>query len=256
MIAPLVAGLFAGFVLGFLGAGGTVIGLPILLLLSSTLRGHRAFGTNALGVAFIAAALFGWRLRTRRVRVREGLAFAVPGLLGIAVGVRLGLGFPGHRLVSLLGFVLFAVAAWMLYLSTRVPQGPGVGSADSPSAHSLTVHRAVALGVTAVAVGATAGFFAIGGGFMIVPALMIAGGLELAEAASTALLPIAVFAALVGIEYVAAGTAVVPASGIMLASGLSGGAAGIWLADRLPRPMLQRAFAAALVAIGVYLLLR
>jgi uncharacterized membrane protein YfcA len=251
--AATAAGGVAGFVLGFLGAGGTVVGLPFLLL-SADASAHRAMGTNALGVALIAGALCLWRVRRGEVRLPAGLWFTIPGLAGILVGVRLGLAVAGQRLVFLLGFVLFAVAGWMAYLSTRA-LSPSNGREAEPVG-PLAAGRATALAATAVLVGATAGFFAIGGGFMIVPGLMLAGGLDLGAAAATALLPIAAFALLVGLAYLRAGAVDVPAAALMLGVGMLGGVTGVWLAQRLSRRVMQRVFAAALVAIGAYLTLR
>jgi uncharacterized protein len=253
-VAAIAAGIVAGFVLGFLGAGGTVVGLPILLV-GSDLTPHHALGTNALGVALIAGALCAWRARRGEMCASAALWFALPGLAGIAAGVRLGLVVAGGRLVFLLGFVLFAVAAWMAYLSTR-PPARVVERPAQDVATPVTWRRAVALATTALVVGATAGFFAIGGGFMIVPGLMLAGGLELGAAAATALLPIAAFALLVGLAYFRAGAVNAPLAGVMLVTGIGSGVLGVWLAQHLSRRVMQRVFAAALAVIGVYLTVR
>ena len=256
IIAATAAGVLAGFVLGFLGAGGTVVGLPVLLLWSD-LHAHSAMGTNALGVALIAGALCAWRMRRGEVRLNAALCFAVPGLLGIVAGVRLGLIVAGQRLVFLLGFVLFAVAGWMAYVSTRPIAHAGAPEQPALAVSAPLTRRHVALlAATALLVGAAAGFFAIGGGFMIVPGLMLAGGLELGAAAATALLPIAAFALLVGLAYFQAGDVSVPLTGVMLAVGVAAGWLGMWLAQRLSRRIMQRVFAVALAMIGVYMTLR
>jgi uncharacterized membrane protein YfcA len=254
MIWSVLAGVLAGFVLGFIGAGGTVVALPVLLY-AAKIRPHLTLGTNALGVSLIALALLSWRLRGHEVAVRDGITFALPGLIGIYFGAHLGLIYPGAKLVYLLGVLLFLVAAWIFYLSTRAQ---GTAPAESPRAlpSSRGRSRLAVMAVTAFLVGLAAGFFAIGGGFMIVPGLMLAGGLELGLAARTALLPIAAFAGLVGIEYLAAGSVRTSWSLWMLLGGLIGGAAGIWLSDHLPLKTMQRAFAAFLVGTGIYMVLR
>ena len=248
-MAFILAGIMVGFVLGFLGAGGTVVGLPFLLLFTS-LEGHPALGTNASGVALISLAILGWRLFQREVRILEGVVFTLPGLIGIFAGVRLGLIFPGKQLVFLLGFVLFLIAGWMFYLSAQKPdpiRPEEASTGERPSGKRLGL-----LGLSAFLVGATAGFFAIGGGFMIVPALILAGGLSLEEAAATALLPIALFSSLVAAAYWQAGEVEFVFSMMMFVPGLVGGMSGLWLAHRLPKQILQRAFAVLLVFIGVY----
>lgn len=255
--AALVAGALAGFVLGLLGAGGTVVGLPILLFLGG-LRPHLALGTNALGVALVALALLAWRLGRRQVALRAALTFTVPGLAGIYVGARLGLAFPGQSLVSLLGLLLFVIAGWLAYSSFRPAGGGGSGAEASAGsvAADRRVGRAVVLGGVALVVGVTAGFFAIGGGFMIVPALALFGGLELMDAAATALLPVTLFAACVAAQYWLSGSVAPATSVAMLPPGVGGGVIGVWLGGRLSRRTAQRIFAAFLVALGVYMIVR
>jgi hypothetical protein len=85
MFGSLLAGLISGFVLGFLGAGGTVVGLPFLLIFDR-LGPHNALGTNALGVSLIAAALLIWRIRNKQILLTSGVMFALPGLVGVMQG--------------------------------------------------------------------------------------------------------------------------------------------------------------------------
>jgi uncharacterized protein len=248
-----VAGALAGFVLGFLGAGGTVVALPILLFLVG-FPPHLTLGTNAMGVFLIAAALFAVRARKRCLPIRHGIVFAVSGGPAIYLGARLGLIYPGSKLIYLLGFLLFAVAGWMVYLSFHQPTGSAeawAASADPPRARSAV--RVMPMAVTAFAIGLAAGFFGIGGGFMIVPGLMLVGGLELALAAAVSLLPIATFAGIVGVEYWIAGDLRPLWSALMLLAGVPGGAFGIWLSKRLSKVVMLRVFAAVLVVLGVYM---
>ncbi|HKI57063.1 MAG TPA: sulfite exporter TauE/SafE family protein [Trueperaceae bacterium] len=249
--AGVVAGTLAGFVLGLLGAGGTVVGLPVLLFLGG-LRPHLALGTNALGVALVAMALAAWRLSRKEIVLGPALVFALPGLVGIYAGARLGLVFPGKNLVSLLGILLFVIAGWLAYASTRSADGGERGV----NAHAWRRGRGGALAAVALVVGAIAGFFAIGGGFMIVPALAAVAGLELMDAAATALVPVALFAAWVGVQYWLSGAVATPVSAVMLPAGIGGGVAGGWLGRRLSKTQAQRIFAVFLVLLGAYLLVR
>jgi uncharacterized membrane protein YfcA len=257
IIWPILAGLVAGFVLGFLGAGGTVVALPVLLYLAKV-RPHLALGTNALGVSIIALALLAWRVREKSVQFRDGIIFSIPGLVGIYLGARLGLVYPGARLVYLLGILLFVVAGWIFYLSTQVAKlKPNTKSGSRQPSHGANQQsRIFRVAATAFAIGCAAGFFAIGGGFMIVPGLMLAGGLELGPAARTALLPIAVFAGLVGSEYLLSGSVRTDWAAWMVVAGLGGGGAGIWLSNRLSMKIMQRAFGVFLLLIGCYMIFR
>ncbi|HKK44419.1 MAG TPA: TSUP family transporter, partial [Balneolaceae bacterium] len=81
MIWLLLAGLLAGFAVGFIGAGAAVIGLPFLLYLNHMAPGN-ALGTNALGVAFTIILILLYRIYKKDVYLKAGLAFALPGLGG------------------------------------------------------------------------------------------------------------------------------------------------------------------------------
>jgi uncharacterized protein len=256
----LVAGLLAGFVLGFLGAGGTVVALPVLLFLAG-LDAHYTLGTNAFGVFLIASLLFAWQSRRRCLPLKHGLLFAAFGGPSIYLGARLGLLYPGQKLIFLLGLLLFIVAGWMMYLSFHqhlpATSAPTASRAPAGRADPLPPPpgpaRIAAIACAAFAVGLTAGFFGIGGGFMIVPALMLVGGLELPIAAPIALLPIAAFAGVVGAEYWLAGEIRPLWSALMLLAGIPSGAAGFWLSNRLSKVVVLRVFAALLVALGIYM---
>jgi uncharacterized protein len=256
----LVAGVLAGLVLGFLGAGGTVVALPVLLFLAG-LEPHRTLGTNAFGVFLIAGLLFAWQSRRLHLPLKQGLLFAGFGGPGIYLGAHLGLLYPGQKLIFLLGLVLFIVAGWMMYLSfhqaspaTNTPAASTAPAAQTdPPPPPPGPARIAAIACAAFGVGLTAGFFGIGGGFMIVPALMLVGGLELPLAAPVALLPIAAFAGVVGAEYWLAGEIRPVWSAVMLLAGIPAGAAGIWLSHRISKVVLLRVFAVFLVALGVYI---
>jgi uncharacterized protein len=250
MIWAVPAGLLAGLALGYLGAGGTVVGLPFVLYLAG-LSPHLALGTNALGVSLTALALLLWRLSRRQVPVRHGVIFTLPGVVGIYVGVQAGLVYPGRKLIYLLGLLLFVVAAWIYYLSTL----PGMGLVAAGVAEPRGRRRLSLMAPVAFVIGTAAGFFAIGGGFMIVPGLSLAGGLELTEAAAASLLPIAAFSGWIGAEYWKAGSVNLSIAGMMLAAGLVGGMIGIWLGQRLSKRATQRVFAVFLCLLGLYMTL-
>ena len=108
----------------------------------------------------------------------------------------------------------------------------------------------------AFAVGGAAGFFGIGGGFMIVPAMALTANIELIEAAASSLLPIAAFAGLVGATYLFAGQIDLWLSAIMFAAGMFGGFLGVRLGRRVGKTTTYRIFATFLVLLGIYMILR
>jgi hypothetical protein len=258
MLGVIVGGALAGLALGMLGAGGTIIGLPMFLYLGGP-QGHAAFGTNALGVTAIAVVLLAWRMYNREINLVHGVVFAIPGLFGIAIGARLGLIYPAAKLVFLLSFLILIVAVWIGYLSTQ-NKSIETEEASIPSlrrsgqATSIERRHILRIMPTAFTIGVISGFFAIGGGFLVVPGLAIAAAIDLRHSARSSLLPIAAFAGLDAIEYIHAGHVQFAASGVMIVAGLVGGAVGLVLGDRLPLRIIQRAFAVFLALVAIYMI--
>lgn len=248
----LLAGLVAGSALGFVGAGGPMIGLPIILA-GTQLTEHAALGTNATAVSVLAAVLAAWSIYKGQSHWREALVFSIPGLVGAYFGIRLGLAVSGRQLIFILGLVIFIAAAWMFWLSRRKQP-----LFDGPPSNGLAAfqRRTYVLIPAGLVVGWVSGFFAVGGGFMIVIALMLGGKLPVRRASQTALIPIALFTGLEGGEYAAAGHVYLGWAGIMLATGLLSGVVGLRLANKTPRHLLQGVLSGLFVLIGVYFLIR
>jgi uncharacterized membrane protein YfcA len=254
MMGVIGAGVFAGLALGMLGAGGTIIGLPMLLYLGD-LQGHAAFGTNAFGVSVIAFLLLLWRLHKQEVNVLLGITFAVPGLFGIAIGTRLGLLYPAAKLIFLLSFLILIVAGWIGYLGIRTSS---TADADQVATTTtvITDRQVLRIVPTAFLVGVISGFFAIGGGFLVVPGLAFAAAVNLRVSARSSLLPITAFAAFDAIDYLIAGQVQFAAGGIMIVAGIAGGAMGIFLHNRLSLPVVQKIFAVSLALVAAYMIVQ
>ncbi len=256
MFTGLLAGVIVGFVIGFFGAGSAVVGLPIILMFSN-LDGHLALGTNVLGISMIALFIFLYRTYKGDILFREAATFTIPGVIGNYSGIQMGLLFPGHKLLFLLGFILFLIAGWMYYSSSKnVKSSTASNNQIINKDQTKDSRRIILIVFSALIIGAAAGFFAISGGFMIVPALILAGKLDITEAAGTAIIPIVVFTGLAGIEYWFAGSVEFNIAYAMVLPGILFGIFGIWLSKRLPKPIMQKMFAGFLVLIGVYMIFR
>lgn len=248
----LLAGIIAGSALGFVGAGGPIIGLPIILL-GTPLSEHDALGTNAVAVSALALALAVRNIIRKVAYWREGLAFSIPGMIGVYFGTRLGLVFPGHQLIFILGIVIFGAAAWMFWLSRQ----PNPVFYEPPSFNTRDLRqRLYKLAVLGLIIGWLAGFFAIAGGFMIVIAFMIGARFPVRLASQTALIPIALFTALEGYQYAFAGHVQLFDAGVMFAAGLVTGVVGLILSERAPRHLLLRVLAFLFILSGIFFLIR
>lgn len=235
-----------GFVLGLIGGGGSILATPLLLAVVG-LPPHAAIGTGALAVALNAFINLLSHARAGNVRWREGGIFAVAGVLGAALGSSLGKRLDGQRLLFLFALLMIAVAVQML-------RGGGTGGRREGEVR-FSVARLLAFGF---GVGVLAGFFGIGGGFLIVPGLRAATRLSMIEAIGSSLLAVGAFGLTAAVNYALSGLVVWPVAGEFILGGIAGGLLGLGLAQNLARRRgaLQRVFAAIVFAVAIYLLWR
>ncbi|WP_394275789.1 sulfite exporter TauE/SafE family protein [Luteococcus sp.] len=168
-----------GTLLGLLGGGGAILTVPVLTTLIGQ-DAHRATTGSLviIGLASIVGVVP--LLRQGRVRVADGLLFAALGVAGSLIGSRLSARAPEDLLMALFAGLLLAVATLMA-LKMRSPAPVGAGE------RGWTVRT-----LAATAVGLFTGFFGIGGGFVVVPALTLVVGLSMSQAVGTSLLVIAI----------------------------------------------------------------
>ncbi len=245
-LLSLLSGTAVGFSLGLVGGGGSVLALPLLIYVVG-LPPHVSIGTSALSVAVNAVTNLVQHARRGHVRAKKGVLFAVPGAAGAFFGAQLGLLTPPSHLLVLFGLFMMGIAAFML-IHRHAARG---GNADGGS-----VRHTARLVPTGVLAGLAAGYFGIGGGFLVTPAMISAGGLGILDAIGTSLLPVSAFGLATAARYAAETQVDWAVSGLFMAGGLGGGMVGTRLAGRLPLGALAKLFAAILVAVAVYVILR
>jgi uncharacterized membrane protein YfcA len=269
-------GFLIGVSLGALGGGGSILAVPVLVYVAG--QDVKAATTTSLLVVGLTA-LIGMvaHLRAGRVRVRSGLVFGAVGLGGSLLGSQLNSAVdPDMLLLAFAG--LMVIAAWRMWASGRSPAhcpaapvevahpagrpvaaGPPVGHmvAEAPPAREKVGVATVAkVAVAGTVVGFLTGFFGVGGGFVIVPALVLALGFSMRDAVGTSLLVIAINSAFAlsqrlgttGIEWRVA----LP----FLVASLLGVGTGKRLADRVDARTLTTWFAGLLVAVAAYTAVR
>lgn len=247
-ILGLLSGALVGFILGVLGGGGSILALPLLLyVVGHEGDPHAAIGTTALAVAASALANLVHHHRAGHVRLGLGLWFALPGVAGALLGARVGLHTDGGRLVVLFA-ILMLVVAWRTWRH-REPTNTPTASPERTFRRRLVVPLGFG-------VGALSGFFGIGGGFLIVPALLYAGGVHTKEAVATSLVAVALFGLATATPYGLAGKLDLPIAAVFIVGGVLAGALGVRVANRLPRERLRRLFAGTLAFVALYMLAR
>lgn len=247
LLATLSGGLVA-FLLTLFGGGGSVLAVPLLLYVVGVQDPHVAIGVSAAGVALNALTAMAGHARAGHVRWPCATLFAVSGAAGAWLGSSVAKAIDGHQLLLIFAFVMAAVGVSMLRPRPVV---------DRPEP-SLTLAMAPRLGLTGAGVGTAAGFFGIGGGFLIVPGLMAATGMTLATAQATSLLSVAAFGATTAGNYALSGWVDPGLVTAMTVGGVGGTLVGLPLARQLgKRAVLGRTlFAGLILIVAAYVAVR
>jgi hypothetical protein len=234
--------------MGLLGGGGGVLAVPLLVYgLGVPLDEATTLSLAVILVAAVSALVPHSRAGT--VRWRQGLVFGAVGAGGAVLGSLASSRVPDRAL--LLGFALLVLSAGfaMLRGSDAGPRD-GLGDPDwRPSWPRLVL--------LATLVGLATGFFGVGGGFLVVPALLLALRMPMHEAAATGLVVITVNAT-VSLATRAADQAAVDWAlmGALAAAAAFGGALGALLARRTPATVLRRLFGGLMLAVAAFLALQ
>ncbi len=249
LVPPLLAGAIVGLTLGLVGGGGSILAVPLLVHLVGLASAHAAIGTGAVAVALNALAGLAGHARAGTVKWRCALLFAAAGVAGAALGAELGKATDGGRLLALFGGLMVVVGASML---RRAGGQPAPDVRLSRETAPRLVPRLVPAGL---AVGLLSGFFGIGGGFLIVPALLWATAMPMASAVGTSLVAVSAFGVTTATSYALSGLVDWPVAGLMLLGGVAGSQLGLRLARRLAarQLLLRRGFGALVILVGLSL---
>jgi uncharacterized membrane protein YfcA len=242
--AAAVGGAVIALLLGLFGGGGSVLATPLLLYVVGIRDAHVAIGTGAAAVALNAAANLGVQARAGTVKWPCALSFAGAGLAGSLAGASLAQQVDGQSLLGAFALAMLAVGLAMLR--------PAKTEGD-PSVR-LDLVMTVKLLPAGLVVGLAAGFFGIGGGFLIVPGLMAATGMTLANAAASSLVSVLVFGVATAGTYAMAGRVDGPALLAMVAGGIIGAALAKPLAPILAScaALARRLFAVMVILTSLY----
>ncbi|MEO5706738.1 MAG: sulfite exporter TauE/SafE family protein [Alteraurantiacibacter sp.] len=248
LLLAALGGALIGLLLTLFGGGGSVLATPWLIYVVGLTDTHAAIGTSAAAVAVNAVGGLAAQARAGRVKWPCASVFALSGLAGSLAGAHFARAVDG---ATLLGW--FAVAMIAIALSMLVPRK---GEGD-PGVH-LTPAMVLKLAPVGLVVGLAAGFFGIGGGFLIAPGLMASTGMTLANAGASSLVSVALFGTATSASYAVTGQLVWPLFGALAAGGVAGTLVALPLAKRLEsRARLARTlFALMVIAVALYILLR
>jgi uncharacterized protein len=262
--------LFGGLIglsLGLTGGGGSIFAVP-LLVYGLGMPAREAVGVSLAAVGATAFVGFVRRLGTGQVEVRTGLMFAAAGMLGAPAGTWLAGIIPEAALLALFAGLMVVVALRMWRQAAppvvAILNRKSADDRDGPACRRdadgnllLTSRCAFMLMLVGVGTGVLSGLFGVGGGFVIVPALVLFSGMSMHRAVGTSLLVIALVGASGVTADLLAGRDISPAvTALFAAGGVAGLLAGDLIGGHLSGRALQRVFAAAILGVAAFVIVR
>jgi len=253
-------GFVVGISLALTGSGGTAFAVPLLVYVLN-MSPHRAVCASmaAIGVTTALATVRRLGSKERALDLRSGLLLAIGGIVGAPAGAWLGGLISERWLLVLFAGVVLVVAVRMLFGG---PQGSKKSDRDKPSVESggalrLSDSRIFAVLGAGIITGVLAGLVGVGGGFLLVPVLVLIGGLEMHGAIATSQYVIAVISIAATASHLIAGQRIPLGPASLFAVGsIVGMAAGAPLAAKISGARLQRLFGVALLVMALVILLK
>lgn len=248
MIIALLGALIIGICLGLLGSGGSIITVPILIFLME--RPEKIAIAESLAIVGSVALVgaISYMLRSQ-IDWKSVLYFGLPGMFGASLGGCCSYFISGAIQLSLFAFLMLIVSGVMLL--------------DQSIFEKIIIpHQSVKLIVLeGVLVGSVTGFIGVGGGFLLVPSLIILCNVSMPFAIGTSLVIIAMNAftgffnqlLILGVLDLSVDWAIIAIFSII---GMLGSLSGSWFTNRIPQVYLRKAFGFSVLGMGSYILLR
>lgn len=235
-----------GVSLGIFGSGGSILTVPVLIYLLGQDEKVAIAGSLAIvgSIALVGALP---NFRARLIDWRNVVLFGVPGMGGTYLGAWIAQFVSGVVQLALFAVVMLIAA----YMMLRPPNFAG----------QPTVRAVWKISLDGLLVGIVTGLVGVGGGFLIVPALVLLGGMTMHRAVATSLVIIALksfsgfykYLDVLAAQDLRLDWGVI---GLVTALGVAGSFAGNHFSTRVPQAALQRGFAYFLIIMGIFILVR
>lgn len=242
MIVALAFSLLIGLALGLLGGGGSILTTPILIY-ALGMEARSAIATSLIVVGITSSVAVIQHAREGNVEWRTGLIFGAAGMAGAYAGGFVAAWFPEEVLLGLFALMMLATA-FAMFRGRKAPEVTG-------EQHVHPVWQIVAEGIV---VGIATGLVGAGGGFLVVPALVLMGGLPMHRAVGTSLLVIAMksFAGYAG--HAAHVSIDLQMAAMVSVAAVVGSFIGSAMAGHVPAESLRRGFAGFVLIMACFVL--
>ena len=267
-------GILIGLSLGLIGGGGSILAVPLLVYVIG-LEPHMAIGTSALVVGINALISFIDHKKKGHVLLNKSLLFAIPGVVGTLIGSYLGLLTPASSLLILFAVFMISIALKLLIhmkhkkndkdiiydhlqettkenKANQKTRGPPTTETNS-GINKRYKHLKVA--IIGTLVGLAAGYFGIGGGFLIVPSLMYLN-INIVNSIGTSLLPVSFFGLTTAASYSLSGQINFLIALLLICGGIVGGKVGTILSSKASKTLLTKIFSVLLITVAIYIIIK
>ncbi len=263
-------GFLIGMALGSVGGGGSILAVPALVYVAGQ-NPHAATTTSLVVVGATALGGMFSHLRAGRVKLGPGIVFGLVGTGGSLLGAMISKQIPSNLLLFLFSFLILFAAYRMWPKGSKESQVQGSdlddaeGGSLSVSGSSVAVATTatnartkmiILVLVTGTVVGFLTGLFGVGGGFVIVPALVLALKYDMPEAVGTSLLVIGVNSAIALLGRIATSHVQWSIAIPFTIAGLLGSLVGRRISDKVPVRTLAKSFVALLLVVGAYVAIK
>lgn len=240
-IYALLSGLLSGGALGMTGGGGSILAVPLLVYLVGQ-DVHLAIGTSLIAVGATSLVSSVSYMRQALVKFRIAFLMAAPGLVSTYLGALLNKQVKGPLLL-----IFFALL--MIYIGFLMTRKKPATIDSSVETGKINYVKIISLGFIT---GFASGFFGVGGGFLLVPALFLGARLKMKEAIATSLFIIFLFGSFGLASYLIQGRQISwVMSAVFVIGGSLGGIIGAWYAKRLNQARLRYIFSIFIILIGI-----
>ncbi len=250
-----VSGLLVGLILSLIGGGGSILAVPLLLYFvglnndavspeEDNAIKHLAIGSTALAVGINAFINSIFHFKHGNVHIKEGVIFTIPGLLGSFLGASFGASLRGKDLLVAFGFFMIAIAFYVL------------SSKEKKEFHKeqKIAGNIFLIGLSGFFVGILSGFFGIGGGFLIVPAMLFSTNLSTIKAIGTSLISVGAFGITTAFVYMLNHEVDFLIAILYLVGGFIGGFMGVKITNRINKKHLKKIYAIFVIAVGIFII--
>jgi uncharacterized protein len=261
LLLAIAAGALIGLSLGALGGGGSILAVPVLVYVLDQSASQATTGSLVVvGVTSLIGAVAA--RRAGNVLLGRGLVFGLVAIGGAVVGAGASTRVSEDHLLAAFAALMLLVGGVLVWRQLRHGRGDDPRHAARPTLDDPIITfsptfacrcpQALKVLVSATVVGALTGFLGVGGGFLVVPALLVALALPMDYAAGTSLVVITVTSAAALSVRVGAGAAPDWSSvGVLTVASAAAALVGTHVADRVDTERLHTAFAALVLGVAV-----